>query len=79
MFGVVSLTMGNSAFPLGQSLPGDIDLRGQPLLTPTAGLAQGLQLFSKGHRRFSFPFLVLFYQKQGVKSTYQGFQIRNWS
>ena len=71
--------MGNSALPLGQGLPGDVDLRGQLLLAPSPRLAQGLQLFTKGHERFSLPFLMLFYQKRDVKSTYHGFQIRNQS
>ena len=43
-----------AALPLGQRLPGHMDLPCQLLLTPAPGLPQFLQLFSEGHRRISF-------------------------
>ena len=46
MFGVVSLTMGNSVFPLADRLARHLKYFGQLLLRQAAGAAQRLQLFS---------------------------------
>ena len=62
---VVSLTLGNSAFPLAHRLARDPKLLGKLLLGQTGPAAQKLQLFSKSH---IFPPSVWFYgsKKAGV-------------
>ena len=49
MFGVVSLTMGNSGLPTRHRLPRDVQLLGKGLLRHAALLSDLLQLFAKGH------------------------------
>ena len=49
IFGVVSLTMGNSGLPARHRLPRDVQLLGKGLLRHAALLSDLLQLFAKGH------------------------------
>ena len=45
MFGVVSLTMGNSLFPFGDGLPHHIQFNGKFLLGKALGFSDSLDIF----------------------------------
>ena len=54
MFGVVSLTMGNSVFPFAHRLEGDAEVLGEHLLGDIFTFAEGFYLFPDFYAHFYF-------------------------